>query len=134
ERGPVVVMRLVEDPRAGGVAVEPPVELRRRHRLAVRLLHQRQEPVAPGGLDDHFEEVPSAALKTRRARVPVTVSLTAIRSHAPASTSSNVRGEYGSTLYRRSWSGSLAGVFAPETAVNATSYPAWRTRLRCTCL
>src|SRR5205823_8182684 len=46
----------------------------------------------------HLDEVPSAALKTRRARVPVTVSLTAIRSQAPASTSSNVRGEYGSTL------------------------------------
>jgi len=48
--------------------------------------------------DAHFEEVPSAALKTRRARVPVTVSFTAMRSHAPASTSSNVRAEYGSTL------------------------------------
>ena len=43
-------------------------------------------------------EVPSAALKRRRACVPATVSLTAIRSHAPASTSSNVRDGYGSTL------------------------------------
>ena len=94
----VVVARLVEDPRPGRIAVEPPVELGRRHRLAVRLLHQREKLVAPRGLDDHFDEVPSAALKTRRARVPVTVSFTAIRSHAPASTSSNVRGEYGSTL------------------------------------
>ena len=49
-------------------------------------------------LDDHFDDVPSAALKSRRACVPVTVSFTAIRSHAPASTSSNVRCEYGSTL------------------------------------
>ena len=40
----------------------------------------------------HFVEVPSAALKMRRACVPATVSLTAIRSHAPESTSSNVRG------------------------------------------
>ena len=81
-----------------GIAVEPPVELGRRHRRAVRLLHQREKLVAPRWLDDHFDDVPSAALKTRRARVPVTVSFTAIRSHAPASTSSNVRGEYGSTL------------------------------------
>jgi len=40
----------------------------------------------------HLLEVPSAALKMRRACVPATVSLTAIRSHAPESTSSNVRG------------------------------------------
>ena len=98
ERGAVVVTRLVQDPRPGGVAVEPPVELGRRHRLPVRLLHQREELVAPRGLDDHFEDVPSAALKTRRARVPVTVSFTAMRSQAPASTSSKVRDEYGSTL------------------------------------
>jgi hypothetical protein len=52
----------------------------------------------PDGLDDHFEDVPSAALKIRRARVPVTVSFTEMRSHAPESTSSKVRGGYGSTL------------------------------------
>ena len=98
ERRAVVVARLVQDARPGRIAVEPPVELGRRHRRAVVLLHQREELVALRGLDDHFDDVPSAALKTRRARVPVTVSFTAIRSHAPASTSSNVRGEYGSTL------------------------------------
>ena len=74
--------------------------------------------VAPRGLDDHLDEVPRAALNARRARVPVTVSFMAIRSHAPASTSSKVRREYGSTLYRRNSSGSLDAEFAPETAVN----------------
>ena len=42
--------------------------------------------------------VPSAALSARRAYVPRTVSFTAIRSHAPCSTSSNVRAGYGSML------------------------------------
>src|SRR5262249_54944005 len=39
----------------------------------------------------YFVEVPSAALNQRRACVPATVSLSAIRSQAPDSTSSNVR-------------------------------------------
>ena len=46
----------------------------------------------------HFEDVPSAAFRMRRACVPATVSLIPIRSHAPARTSSNVRGGYGSML------------------------------------
>ena len=103
ERRAVVLAGLVQDPRPGRVAIEPPVELGGRHRRAVGLLHQREKLVAPRRLDDHFdpiyfELVPSAALKTLRARVPVTVSLIEIKSHAPASTSSKVRGEYGSTL------------------------------------
>ena len=85
-RGPAGLRSNHQSNSAGDIAV------------AVGLLHQREKLVAPPRLDDHFDEVPSAALKTRRARVPVTVSLTAMRSHAPASTSSNVRGEYGSTL------------------------------------
>src|SRR5439155_5832298 len=90
-----VLARRRHDPR---LRREPPVELVLRHRRPVRLAHQSQELVAPRPVEDHFEDVPSAALKTRRACVPVTVSFTAIRSHAPASTSSNVRAEYGSTL------------------------------------
>ena len=49
-------------------------------------------------LDGHLLDVPRAALNRRRACVPATVSLSAIRSHAPESTSSKVRGGYGSTL------------------------------------
>src|SRR5206468_13044273 len=84
---------------ARGIAVEPPVELLAGHaarppRLAeesqvvvtVRRLVQ-DELVTP-----HLVEVPSAALKMRRACVPATVSFNAIRSHAPERTSSKVRG------------------------------------------
>src|SRR5581483_11400087 len=46
----------------------------------------------------YFVDVLSSALNTRRACVPAIVSLTAIRSQAPLSTSSNVRDGYGSTL------------------------------------
>jgi hypothetical protein len=67
EHSAVLVARLVEDPRATRIPVEPPVELRRRHRLAVRLLHQREEVLALRRLDDHLDEVPSAALNRRRA-------------------------------------------------------------------
>ena len=89
--------------RAYGVPLEPPVELVVGH---VRTPHGVHHPVervpplrrVPDGLDRHFVCVPSAALNTRRACVPATVSLNAIRSQAPRRTSSNVRGEYGSTL------------------------------------
>ena len=91
--------------RSRRVAREPPVELVAGERIvrprvpqqtqvftALRRLVRRQLVV------HYFVEVPSAALKRRRACVPVIVSFTEIRSHAPASTSSNVRGEYGSML------------------------------------
>ncbi len=91
--------------RAGRVAVEPPVELGAGHRaLAPRAAQQPQVilPVLRAIRDQleirHLDDVPSAALNHRRACVPATVSLTPIRSQAPASTSSNVRAGYGSTL------------------------------------
>ncbi len=91
---------------AGGVPVEPPVERLAAHRAsAPGGAEQAQVVVAVRGLVRlegellaHLEAVPSAELNARRTRVPVTVSLTAIRSHAPASTSSKVRAGYGSTL------------------------------------
>src|SRR5205823_4200768 len=58
---------------------------------ALARLHRAYAGCEPRRAYAHLDEVPSAALKTRRARVPVIVSFTAIRSHAPASTSSNVR-------------------------------------------
>ena len=69
--------------------------LRREARAA-----QRLQPARRGGLEagGYFVDVPSTALKRRRACVPAIVSLTAIRSQAPLSTSSNVRDGYGSTL------------------------------------
>ena len=57
-----------------------------------------RRPVRVDARRAHFVDVPSAALNRRRACVPATVSLTAIRSQAPESTSSNVRDGYGSTL------------------------------------
>src|SRR5262249_3309910 len=124
---PSVLLRDRHD-RARRVVAEPPVELRAGEReLAPRVL-QQPEVVLPmlrlvrdQLVGHYFVDVPSAALNRRRACVPVTVSFTEIRSHAPDSTSSNVRGGYGSMLYRRSCNGSVDGEFAPETAVNATS-------------
>ncbi len=91
---------------ASRVPVEPPVERLAAHRTsAPGVAEQAQVVIAVRGLVRleaellaHLEAVPSAELKARRTRVPVTVSLTAIRSHAPASTSSKVRAGYGSTL------------------------------------
>ncbi len=84
--------------RPGGIAVEPPVELVARHRaIAPRAAQQPQVVLAMLGLvaDQpevaHLLDVPRAALNQRRACVPATVSLTPMRSQAPASTSSNVR-------------------------------------------
>ena len=84
---------------AGRVALEPPFELRLREPArAPGLLEQSNVGVlVPGLVRDeldvcHFVEVPRAALKMRRACVPATVSLSAIRSQAPERTSSNVRG------------------------------------------
>ncbi len=91
---------------AGRIAVEPPVEGLASHRASAPRLAEKAEVVVAvrglvrleGELLAHLDAVPSAELNARRTRVPVTVSLTAIRSHAPASTSSNVRAGYGSTL------------------------------------
>ena len=66
--------------------------------LAPDPLEQVEHRVSVGRFRAHLVDVPSAAFNARRACVPATVSLTEIRSHAPASTSSNVRGGYGSTL------------------------------------
>ena len=52
----------------------------------------------PDRREAHRVAVPSTLLNARRAYVPGTVSFTEMRSQAPASTSSNVRGGYGSTL------------------------------------
>ena len=65
--------------------------------------------------------VPSAWLKSRRACVPATVSLSEIRSQAPDSTRSNVRSGYGSTLYRPRRNGFVSTPFAREIDVNAIS-------------
>ena len=51
----------------------------------------RRSGVYAHDLEAHRDAVPRAALSARRACVPSTVSLTEIRSHAPARTSSNVR-------------------------------------------
>ena len=85
--------------RARRVVAEPPVELGTAHRRFSPGVTQQPQVVVPlrglvpGELVGHryFDEVPSAALKSRRACVPVTVSFSEIRSHAPESTSSNVR-------------------------------------------
>ena len=91
-----------------GLSREPPVELRAADSAAVAPgIVQQAQVVLPllrlvrrpaRSRTTYLVDVPSAALKSRRACVPVTVSFTEIRSHAPASTSSNVRGEYGSML------------------------------------
>src|SRR5262249_47959171 len=91
--------------RPGGIAREPPVELGTGQRVVAPGVVQQAQVVVPLRrpvrrqlVVHYFVDVPSAALKRRRACVPVTVSFTEIRSHAPASTSSKVRGEYGSML------------------------------------
>src|SRR5204862_2781611 len=91
--------------RSRGVAREPPVELVAAERVvAPRVVEEAQvvaplrRPVRRQLVVHYFVDVPSAALNRRRACVPVTVSFTEMRSQAPASTSSNVRGEYGSML------------------------------------
>src|SRR5205814_10189466 len=85
--------------RAGRVAVEPPVELVRGQSLPAPGAFEEAQVILPVAravrvqrVVGHFVEVPRAALKRRRAWVPATVSLSAIRSHAPERTSSNVRG------------------------------------------
>ena len=86
--------------RTGRVVPEPPVELRAGERKLAPGCLQQTQVVLPlrrlvrRQIERHyFVDVPSAALNRRRACVPVTVSFTEIRSQAPASTSSNVRGE-----------------------------------------
>ena len=83
------------------VALVEPLELGLRGPLAPDARHQVRHVAATVAVvldDPHLVDVPSAWLNRRRACVPATVSLRAIRSHAPASTSSNVRDGYGSTL------------------------------------
>ena len=94
EAHPVCALAVLnEQLRAHRIPVEPPLDLPLGGRGPVRRLHQ------PAQLcEGHLLDVPSAALKRRRACVPVTVSFRPIRSQAPASTSSNVREGYGSTL------------------------------------
>src|SRR5439155_21769602 len=91
-----VVLDERHQPATYRIALEEPLE-RGAVRLGVPDGRHQGEQVRPAlrtvrnGGEGHFVEVPSAAFRTRRARVPVTVSLTAIRSQAPESTSSNVR-------------------------------------------
>ena len=91
------------DPLARRVAVEPPGELLVRQLRRPHAGEQRHERLPPlrrvsNRLEAHRVAVPSTLLKARRAYVPGTVSFTEMRSQAPARTSSNVRGGYGSTL------------------------------------
>src|SRR5262249_10752481 len=102
---------------------EPPIELDGAQGQVAPGLVQQVQVVAPlrrlvrRQLVAHYlVDVPSAALNTRRACVPVTVSFTEIRSQAPASTSSNVRGGYGSMLLRRRRRGAGGGGVGPGTA------------------
>ena len=77
--------------------LEPPGELGLGQPVTPHLTHQPghgvpARRVVRDDLERHyFVEVPSAALNRRRACVPATVSLRAIRSQAPERTSSNVR-------------------------------------------
>src|SRR5438874_5957881 len=93
-----------EHARLDRVSVEPPFELARIGLVATDAVEQPQRlalalRVVLEHLDvGHLLDVPSAALKSRRACVPATVSLTPMRSQAPETTSSNVRAGYGSTL------------------------------------
>ena len=103
DRAPVCARDRPQGP--GGIPAEPPVELGTAHRGLAPRLAQEPQIILPLGrlvrrqlVRHYLVDVPSAALNNRRACVPVTVSFTEMRSHAPASTSSNVRGEYGSML------------------------------------
>src|SRR5262249_11002991 len=110
----------------GRIAREPPVEHLAGHRaLAPRFVEQPEVGLAVRGLVGtelvaHFVEVPRAVLNQRRACVPATVSLSAIRSQAPESTSSNVRGGDGSALCRWGWGGPGGEPSPPEIGVTAT--------------
>ena len=93
-----------DDPLAGRIPVEPPGELLVRElgrpdpRSSATSDARRSGEYATS-LEAHSSvAVPSAALNIRRACVPGDRVLDAIRSQAPASTSSKVRAEYGSTL------------------------------------
>ena len=91
------------DSLARRVAVEPPGELLVGQLRRADAGEQRDERRPPLGrvaddLEAHLVAVPSTLLNARRACVPGTVSFTEMRSQEPASTSSNVRGGYGSTL------------------------------------
>src|SRR5207302_1009482 len=91
------------DALASGVAVEPPPELVVGELRRADAREQGDEVGAPvrrvaHGRKSHRVAVPRAMLSARRACVPTTVSLTAIRSQAPRRTSSNVRAGYGSML------------------------------------
>src|SRR5262249_29241086 len=103
DRGHDLPVLLAEQHRRGSyrVALVEPLELRLRWPLAPHARHQVGDVGTPPGVvfdDVHRVDVPSAWLNRRRACVPATVSLRAMRSHAPASTSSKVRDGYGSTL------------------------------------
>src|SRR5207237_1795579 len=84
---------------AGRVLLEPPVEFAASERKLTPRVAQQPQIILPLGrlvrrqlVRHYLVDVPSAALNNRRACVPVTVSFTEMRSHAPAAPSSNVRG------------------------------------------
>jgi hypothetical protein len=103
-RHPALGHRQRDSARPHRISFVPPVELVLGQPRAPDVVHQREEarpqlrPVRDDLQVGHFDDVPSAALNSRRACVPATVSFTAIRSHAPERTSSNVLGGYGSAL------------------------------------